>query len=254
MSEKIKVRNLGKSLDGKTILRGIDVTIPKGEIFTIVGPSGAGKSMFLRTLNRLIDPEAGEILLDGVSIFSMDPREVRRKVGMVFQIPILFEGTVADNILMGPRIRGKELTTGEARDIVRRSLDSVHLPQEVMDKDAAKLSVGEQQRVCIARALANDPEVILMDEPTASLDPTTTLKIESLISSLNEELGLTFVVVTHDMAQARRIGTTTMILKAGKVLDLDRTEEIFSKTNLHTRDLVGGEEVREEKVGEEEVC
>ena len=232
MNEKIKVQNLMKSLEGKTILSGINVTILKGEIFTIVGPSGAGKSMFLRALNRLTEPEAGDILLDGVSLFSLNPRELRRKVGMVFQVPVLFPGTVRENIRTGPvmwdeedRSRAGIETTP---DDVTTILESVALSPDFADRDAGNLSVGEQQRVCIARALANDPQVLLMDEPTASLDPTSTRKIESLITTLNLDRGLTFVVVTHNMDQARRIGHTTMLLEAGEVKEVLPTIEFFS--------------------------
>jgi len=239
MVYKIHVRGISKSFDEKVVLEDINVKITENEIFTIVGPSGSGKSMFLRTLNRLLEPDSGDIFLDGVSIFTMDPRELRRKVGMVFQIPIIFPGTVEDNILSGPRIWGKEVSGVEKMNMVRQSLDSVDLPREYAIRDSSKVSVGEQQRVCIARAIANDPDVILMDEPTASLDPKTTLKIESLIRKLNQELGITFVIITHNIQQARKIGDTTMLMKAGKVLHVDRTEIIFSKGNHHIEELAG---------------
>ena len=254
---RIQVRNLNVSLDGKPILRDISVDVRKGEIFTIIGPSGAGKSIFLRSLNRLLEPESGDILLDGTSIFSMDPRLVRKKVGMVFQIPIMFYGTVEDNILTGPRIWGeyhsasgvggwpgqqggggsrKSIDQTQDTDpavknpggMIEDILQSVDLPLYYGKRDGAKLSVGEQQRVCIGRAVANDPEVILMDEPTASLDPDATLKIETLIRKLNRDLGLTVVIVTHDMKQAKRIGDTTLLLEEGRVKQVGPTSSHFS--------------------------
>lgn len=254
MSEyRIQVQNLNVTIDNKKILNDISVNVKKGEIFTIIGPSGAGKSIFLRTLNRLLEPESGKILLDGNSILTMDPRMVRKKVGMVFQLPILFPGTVEDNILTGPRIwDGTKITKEETNEnglgqggrgdktnrisnhhgetlerMVENLLKSVDLPSDYAKQDAGKLSVGEQQRVCISRAIANDPEVILMDEPTASLDPESTHKIETLIKKLNRELGLTVVIVTHNMKQARKIGDTTMLLEKGQVVQVGPTSDHF---------------------------
>ena len=227
------VRGLSLSMEGRSVLGPVSVDIPGGEIFTIVGPSGSGKTMFLRTLNRLTEPDSGTITLAGTDIRSIPPRELRRRVGMVFQTPVIFPGTVLDNLLMGPSMREETGPRGrEAQTFTREDADSllrsVGLASDILHREAAKLSVGEQQRVCIARALANDPEVLLLDESTASLDPGSTTTIERLMVSLNRELGLTLVMVTHNMEQARRIGHTTMLLEAGRVTLVLPTREFFS--------------------------
>ncbi len=221
MSGKIEARNVSVRLSGEEILKGVSTVVPEGEIFTIIGPSGAGKSTFLRTLNRLIETEEGEVLLDGESVKDIEPRELRRRVGMVFQIPVAFSGTVEENVLMGP-----ELVDRTEPD-VSVLLSKVGLGDHFLNRKASELSVGEQQRMCIARALANDPEVLLMDEPTSSLDPASSRKIESLVKDLKAAEGLTLVMVSHDMEQSKRIGDWTMMMKEGEVRATMRTGDFF---------------------------
>lgn len=229
MSSKIRTMDIRVSMGGREILNGISAAIPEGAIFTIVGPSGAGKSTFLRTLNRLIEVDSGDILLDGISIKEIDPLQLRKRVGMVFQIPIAFEGSVEENLRVGPSLIG-----GNEPD-VPRLLEMVGLGVSFRKRKALDLSVGEQQRMCIARALANEPEVLLMDEPTSSLDPGSSRRIEELIIELRDRFSLTFVVVTHNMAQSKRIGDWTMLMREGEVITTMETQEFF--TNFEPEDI-----------------
>jgi putative ABC transport system ATP-binding protein len=221
MLGKIEAEGVTVSAQGKDIIKEVTTSIPEKKVFTIVGPSGAGKSTFLRTINRLIDFREGDIKLDGKSIRDYEPMELRKRVGMVFQIPLAFQGSVKDNLLMGPRL------TGSAQPDVDQLLDMVGLARGFAERKASELSVGEQQRMCIARAIANEPDVLLMDEPTASLDPESAHKVEELILKLSHEVELTLVVVTHNMEQGRRIGDWTMLMKDGRVMMTKLTDEFF---------------------------
>jgi putative ABC transport system ATP-binding protein len=175
-----------------------------------MGPSGAGKSTLLRLVNRLSEADSGTILVDGADIKTFDPRELRRRVGMVFQIPVVFRGSVRDNIAFG-----KKLWNTDA-DVDVLAAEAA-IPDVLMDADAANLSVGEKQRVCIARALANKPEALLLDEPTSALDSVSAAKVESLLLRLQAEHGLTMLWVTHEKEQAKRISKHNYVLDGGKV-------------------------------------
>jgi ABC-type methionine transport system ATPase subunit len=178
-------------------LQGVDAGMPGGKITAVVGPSGAGKSTLLRAINRLIEPTAGEVYLDGEATSGMDLLDLRRRVGMVFQIPALFGATVEEVTLYGARLAGREADAG-------RLLEMAGLDASFAGKDPLTLSVGEQQRVSIARALALGPEALLMDEPTSALDEAARRRVEELIRDLNASLGLTIVVVSHDLDQVSR--------------------------------------------------
>ena len=219
----IETRGVYLRAGDRELLKGVSVSIPRGVIFTVIGPSGAGKSTFVRTLNRLIEPDEGEIILNGETIRSMEPTELRRRVGMVFQVPVMFDGTVRENLEYGPNLAGEDLLDPVAL------LDKVGLDPDFLDREAKNLSVGEQQRVCIARAIANGPEVLLMDEPTSALDPVASKRIEDLILRLKEDLGLTIVVISHDMEQSKRIGDMTMMMRDGEVEEVLPTKEFFSQ-------------------------
>lgn len=209
------------------IVAGVSFDVPAGSVFTVLGPSGSGKSTLLRTVDRLVEPTGGRILLDGRPTTDLPVQELRRRVGMVFQAPALFEGTVLDNLVYGPRLRGQTWGPAEGRhrdvdgerelacDLLRR----VGLPRDFCTKPADQLSGGEAQRVCLARALANEPEVLLLDEPTASLDPAAARHVEELLLRLAAETDLTFVFVTHDLEQARRIGDRGLLLVDGRVAE-----------------------------------
>lgn len=211
MKEKIRVEGVSKIYDSRRVLKDLSLVVREGEVLALVGPSGSGKSTFLRILNRLIEPEEGEVYLEGTPIKSLDPVIVRRKVGMVFQLPALFEGTVEDNIIFGPRVNGME----GLDEISYSAIKKVGLPSSYLSRDASRLSVGEQQRVAIARALANNPQVLLMDEPTSALDPGSKEVVEDLILKL-KDLGITFVVVTHSRAQAEKLGDRIVKLQGGE--------------------------------------
>ncbi|KAJ4824323.1 ABC transporter I member 17 [Turnera subulata] len=222
---KFRVRNLTKSSDaGTPILHGVNMDIPKGKIVGIIGPSGSGKSTVLRALNRLWEPPSGTVFLDGRDIRDLDVLSLRRKVGMLFQLPALFEGTVADNIRFGPQLKGKKLSDEE----VHRLLTLADLDASFYDKRGSDLSVGQAQRVALARTLANEPEVLLLDEPTSALDPISTQNVEDVIMKLKKKQGLTVVMVSHSIKQIQRIADVVCLLVDGdvvEVLEPDRLSE-----------------------------
>ncbi|MCR9141918.1 MAG: phosphate ABC transporter ATP-binding protein PstB [bacterium] len=224
----------------------LNMNINKHRITALIGPSGCGKSTFLRTLNRMNDfiPDwriKGRITLEGEDIYAprVDPVETRLRVGMVFQQPNPFPKSIYENIALGPRLNGY---TGELDALVEDSLKRAYLWDEVKDKleeSAYSLSGGQQQRLCIARAIAMLPEVLLMDEPTASLDPISTRKIEELITELKKNY--TIIIVTHNMQQAARIGDYTALFYQGKLIEYDRTFKIFTNPGEKlTEDYITG--------------
>jgi len=204
------------------IVNDISLSVLHGELLGVVGPSGSGKSSFLRLLNRLDEPTSGTVFLDGEDYREMEPRELRRRVGMVTQRPFLFLGDVAANLRFGPSQRGETLSDAEVAGLLER----VGLPGFAA-RNVANLSGGEQQRVSLARALANKPEVLLLDEPTSALDEKARAGIEELIRSLVNENSFTFVLVTHDLDQARRLCQRVAIMEAGRLVQVGMTEEVL---------------------------
>ncbi len=180
---------------------------------TIVGPSGSGKSSLLRLLNRLDEPTSGTVFVEGTDFRNLEPRELRRKLGMVTQRPYLFPGTVAENLQFGPAQRGETLA-GEA---IEELLSQVGL-KDYGGRNVANLSGGEAQRVSVARTLANSPLVLLLDEPTSALDEAAKLEVESSIQKVVHDHGLTCVMVTHDLAQASRLAEKALLLEAGRIV------------------------------------
>lgn len=207
--------------------------MPGGAVTAVVGPSGAGKSTLLRAVNRLIEPTAGEVYLDGEPTSGMDPLELRRRVGMVFQLPALFGATVEEAILYGTRLAGREADA-------ERLLRMAGLDASFTGKDPQTLSVGEQQRVSIARALALGPEALLMDEPTSALDEATRRRIEDLIRELNASLGLTIVAVSHDLDQVERVADRVVVLVRGRSEGEWSREEFFSGPGEQARRYISG--------------
>lgn len=244
---KISVRDLNVYYGSYHALKNISMDIRQGEITALIGPSGCGKSTFLKTLNRMNDlvenaRVTGSIRLDGFEILGdIDVTGLRKRVGMVFQKPNPFPMSVYDNVAFGPRIQGVR-SKPLLDDIVEKSLRSAALWDEVRDRlhrSALGISGGQQQRLCIARALATQPEVILMDEPTSALDPISTMKIEALCRELKKSY--TIVIVTHNMQQACRISDTTAFFLLGDLVEYGATKKIFSKPeDARTEQYIAG--------------
>ena len=214
----LELKNVSKSILRKIkdtkiktqILSRLDLKVQRGELVTIMGASGSGKTTLLRLINRLSEIDSGNILLNGEDIKDHDPMELRRRIGMVFQVPVVFKGSVRDNFIFGMKLWGTMIDIESlARDVI--------IPNDLLDADAEQLSVGEKQRVCIARALANKPEILLLDEPTSSLDAVSAEKIEMLLLRLRSERNLTMLWVTHEREQAERIGGRRLTLKDGRL-------------------------------------
>ena len=201
------------------VLTDVDAAFHRRLVTAIVGPSGAGKTSLLRCLNRLEEPQSGEVLLDGANIRTLDPTTLRKRVGMIFQTPILFQGTIRSNLTYG--------LDGVDDRALLETLDAVGLSRSFLERDSTALSVGQGQRVCIARALVRGPEVLLMDEPTSALDKDATARIEALIRDLAEG-GLAIVLVTHDLAQASRVADRALLLVEGRVQAQGSMDEVES--------------------------
>ena len=245
---KIKTRNLSLYYGSKMALNSITMDILQKQVTALIGPSGCGKSTYLRTLNRMNDlipgvKITGEVLVDDFNIYdkNVDSVNLRKKVGMVFQKSNPFAKSIFDNVAYGPRINGihdkKKLT-----EIVERSLQRAAIWDEVKDRlhdSALGLSGGQQQRLCIARTLAVDPEIILMDEPASALDPLSTSKIEELIFSLKENY--TIIIVTHNMQQAARVSDYTAFFYLGELIEYGKTKKIFTiPDKKQTEDYITG--------------
>jgi ABC-type methionine transport system ATPase subunit len=235
-SDKLEVSGLRCGVGGAEILKGVGARFPEGSISAVVGPSGAGKSTLLRAINRLVEPSDGEVYLDGRPTSGMNPLELRRRVGMVFQLPVLFGGTVEDAVLYGARLAGKKADAGEL-------LGMVGLDASLSGRDPESLSVGQQQRVSVARSLALEPEVLLMDEPTSALDDAARRQIEELIRELKERSGLTILLVSHDLSQVERVADRVVLLVEGRGEGEWGKEEFFSVKvgNEKARRFVHGE-------------
>lgn len=245
---KIEVKNVDLFYGDFQALKDVSIAMPENKITAFIGPSGCGKSTMLKSLNRMNDlvdgvKITGEITLDGEDIYApkVDVNELRKRIGMVFQQPNPFSMSIYDNIAYGPRVHGikkkKDLDI-----IVERSLKGAALWDEVKDKlkrNALQISGGQQQRLCIARALAVEPEVLLMDEPTSALDPISTSKIEELCDSLKKSY--TIVIVTHNMQQAARISDFCSFFYEGEIIESDQTSTIFQNPkNKKTEDYITG--------------
>ncbi len=228
-------------------LKDIDIELPEKQITALIGPSGCGKSTFLKTLNRMNDLVEdcrieGEITLDGIDIYkNIDVNILRKKVGMVFQKPNPFPMSIYDNIAYGPRIHGIKSKVA-LDEIVEKSLRRAAIWDECKDrlkKSALGMSGGQQQRLCIARALSVEPEILLMDEPTSALDPISTSRIEELVLDLKEKY--TIITVTHNMQQAARIADKTAFFLLGEIVEFDETDKMFSTpADKRTEDYITG--------------
>jgi phosphate transport system ATP-binding protein len=245
---KIAFRDMGFSYPGRKALAGVTLDMPERRVTAIIGPSGCGKSTLIKSINRIAEIGTdvrieGRVLLDDEDLYApgVDLVDLRRRVGMVFQKPNPFPKSIYENVAFGPRLHG---TRGRA-DLdatVERSLRQAALWDEVSDRlntSAMELSGGQQQRLCIARVLAVDPDVILMDEPCSALDPISTARIEELIEELRERY--TVVIVTHNMQQAARVSDRTAFLLNGVLVEVGQTERIFTNpADRRTEDYITG--------------
>jgi putative ABC transport system ATP-binding protein len=218
----LSVKNLSYHVDGRTILEDISFEMCAGDRLAVFGPSGAGKSTLIRLINRLDEPTSGTVLVAGEDYRKIPPRDLRRRVGMVMQQPFLFPGTVAENLRFGPQAQGEDLPESAVEDL----LSGVDL-DGFGDRDVSKLSGGEAQRVNLARTLANEPEVLLLDEPTSSLDRVAKEEVEATLLSVIEQKHVACILVTHDEAQASRMTSRALILEKGKLIRQGAIEEVF---------------------------
>ncbi|MEN9749613.1 MAG: hypothetical protein RL149_691 [Actinomycetota bacterium] len=249
----LSAENVNVWFGQRHVLKDVNLVFPQNEVTALIGPSGCGKSTFIRTLNRMHEliPSAGlagKVLLDGRDIYDagVDPVEVRLRVGMVFQKPNPFPTmSIRENVLSGLKLSNRK--TSNADDLVETALRRASIWNEVKDRlgdPAISLSGGQQQRLCIARSLAMEPEILLMDEPCSALDPGSTRRIEETILELSEDM--TIVIVTHNMQQAQRVSTRTAFFLAedgnpGQVVEFGETEKVFNQPiDLRTNDYVNG--------------
>lgn len=234
------LKNARHVREGQVVLDDINLEIAHGKITALIGPSGAGKTSLLRLLNRLDDATSGEIFYRSRSIKEYPVQELRRRVGFVFQMPVMFPGTVRDNLQKALELAGKPaLNSDELIDemLALAELDSAALAA----RDGARLSVGQKQRVNIARALVSAPEVLLMDEPTSALDPETADRLMETVRRLGKEKKITVVMITHRLTEARRASDVTTVMEAGRVIETGATEFIFEQTaNPRIREFLGG--------------
>ena len=217
----------------------VDLGVSKGETLCILGPSGAGKSMFLRTVVRLHEHTSGEVLLDGDSIFKISPQDLRRRVAFVPQSPAMLDGSVEQNLRFGLDLAGVPREEADSR--IKEALKDASLDEGFLTRTALKLSGGERQRVAIARAHAMCPEVLLLDEPTAALDPRTTRTVEDAILRLKSERGFTMVIVTHDVEQSKRLGDRTVLMREGRVIAVGDSDTIIDDLDPKERNRYLGE-------------
>lgn len=244
----IEVKDFGFFYGNKQVLHGINLTVPSRKVTAFIGPSGCGKSTLLRNFNRMNElipgiRHEGDITIHGTSIFdpSVEIIALRRRIGMVFQKSNPFPMSIYENIVYPLRIAGQR--NREVLDAtVERSLRSAALWDEVKDRlheSALTLSGGQMQRLCIARAVANSPEILLMDEPCSALDPIATAKVEELITELKKDF--TIIIVTHNMHQASRVSELTAFFYLGKLVEFDKTQKIFTNpSNQQTEDYITG--------------
>jgi phosphate transport system ATP-binding protein len=245
---KFQVNKLSFWYGDKQALFDISLTIPERSVMALIGPSGCGKSTFLRALNRMNDliegvRHTGEVLLDGEEIYgrAVNLVNLRRRVGMVFQKSNPFPKTVFENVVFGPRVAGLR-NKAKLHEICERCLHGAALWDEVKDRlddSALNLSGGQAQRLCIARALATDPEVLLLDEPASALDPASTARIEDLIFELKRDY--TIVIVTHNMQQAARVSDQTAFFFQGKLIEAGPTDQLYTRPHVkQTEDYITG--------------
>ena len=234
------LRGVEQERAGRRTLCGVDLDLPRREVIALVGPSGAGKTSLLRLLNRLDDSTKGSVTFEGAPIDAVPIRELRRRVGFVFQAPVMFAGTVHDN-----RATARELSAnGDKRAPPETEvLRLAGLDESFLNREAERLSGGERQRVSLARTLMTSPQVLLLDEPTSALDPEVAEQLMATVRELAERASVTIVMVTHRLAEARQASTHTVLLEAGKVIEAGTTATLFATPrHARTREYLLGRE------------
>lgn len=242
---KILIEKLNLYYGNDRALKDIDLDIQENEIMGIIGPANSGKSSLLRALNRLYEIDGaritGKIFFDGKNIFDMPINELRRRVGLIFATPVVLPGTIYKNLSYGPKLHQK-LNRQKVDALVANALKAANLWDEVkdrLDESASTLSGGQQQRLCIARTLAMDPDIIMMDEPCSGLDPISTAKIEATMLELKSSY--TFILVTNNTKQAARTADRTAFFLSGKLIECDKTEKVFTNPDdPRTDDYIRG--------------
>lgn len=210
---------------GRRVLRGVDLSVPAGRVTALLGPSGAGKTSLLRLLNRLDEPTGGTVLFRGRPVPAWEVDRLRRRVGFVFQEPVMLAGSVADDLRVAADLGGVEPAEAEAR--IRESLALAELDEGLLDRPSDELSVGQKQRVGLARALVSRPEALLLDEPTAALDPPTARRLLATVRRLCRETGLTVVMATHRVGEARSTADRAVMLADGRVVEAGPRERVL---------------------------
>lgn len=242
---KLGIRQLSLYYDSFQALKEIDLDVETNEILAVIGPANSGKSSLLRALNRLYEIDyariTGEVLLDGENVFDIPINDLRRRIGIIFATPVVLPGSIYKNIAYGPRLH-RRLKKQRMDDLVCDALKAANLWDEVQDRlddSASRLSGGQQQRLCIARTLAMQPEVIMMDEPCSGLDPISTAKIEATMLELRKDY--TFILVTNNTKQAARVSDRTAFFYLGELIEVDKTQKLFtSPVDSRTDDYIRG--------------
>ncbi|SRR6266404_471569 len=228
LSSVFLLRNVRQVKEGTVVLDGVDLEVKRSAITALIGPSGAGKTSLLRLLNRLDDPSAGEVYYRSRPIIEYPVRELRRQVGFVFQTPVMFPGTVRDNLLQASKLSGD--AKADLEDRVAEVMELAEVESSLADRDGDRLSVGQKQRVNIARAIMTSPEVLLMDEPTSALDPETADKLMETVRRLGSDSGLTVVMITHRLSEARRASDSIVLMERGRIVEVGPTAGVFEQT------------------------
>lgn len=225
------LRDVAQQRSGQRVLDGVTLDLPARELIALVGPSGAGKTSLLRLLNRLDDPTAGTVRFHGQPIAAFPVRELRCRIGFVFQTPVMFPGTVADNLRAAARLAGaRRAPEGRqaAETWIAPLLGQVELDPSFAERDASRLSGGEKQRVALARALATHPEVLLLDEPTSALDPEVADRIMATVTRLTRERPLSTLMITHRLAEARAASTYVVMMERGRIVEAGPARALFT--------------------------